>query len=123
MANKDINNAQGIFAPASSSINGQQSAVTSPAPTFTVAENLSGATIGTFRANDQDNGQTHTFSVDDARFEFVGAELKLKDEFSLDYEEAALVPLVVTVTDSGGLSNQMNITVGVLNAGSQLIRN
>ena len=119
MANKDINNAQGIFVPAPSTIDGQQQAIASPT-TFTVTENTPGAIIGPFNVIDQDMGQNHTFSVDDARFEFIDNVLKLRDEYSLDYEEASLVPLVVTVTDSGGLSNQMNITVGVHNAGEPI---
>ena len=111
MANKDINNTQGIFVPAPSNIDGQQEAVTSSSSTFTVAENTPGALIGPFNVIDQDTGQSHIFSVDDVRFEFIGKVLKLKDEYSLDYEEASSVPLIVTVTDSGGLSSLMNVTV------------
>jgi len=47
----------------------------------TVQENVSGATIGTLRATDQDKGQTHTFEIADENspFEIVeGNHLKLK---------------------------------------------
>ena len=35
---------------------------------------------------DPDSGDTHTFAVDDARFEVVGGQLKLKAGQSLDFE-------------------------------------
>ncbi len=121
MANQDTNNSvTGIFSQALSNVSEQQQAGISPAFTFTVNENESGASIRVFNVADPDVDQTHTFSVDDERFEFIGAELKLKDQHSLDYEVAASVPLVVTVIDSGGLSSEMHVRVDVLNVGEPI---
>ena len=44
----------------------------------TLAENLAGGTIGTLSVVDPDAGDTHSWSVDDARFEVSGGVLKLK---------------------------------------------
>ena len=44
-----------------------------------VRERISGETVGILSATDQDASQTHTFAVDDARFEVSGTLLKLKD--------------------------------------------
>ncbi|MCC7339361.1 MAG: DUF4347 domain-containing protein, partial [Pirellulaceae bacterium] len=52
----------------------------------TVAESAAGASIGTVAVVDPDAGDSHTWSVDDARFEIVGNQLKLKAGQLLDYE-------------------------------------
>ncbi|MEN2981042.1 Ig-like domain-containing protein, partial [Tistrella sp. 25B02-3] len=51
----------------------------------TVAENAAGAVIGTVTASDPD-GDALSVTVDDARFEVVGGQLKLRDGISLDHE-------------------------------------
>lgn len=69
---------------------------------LTVDANTPGATVGQLTTTDVDAGDSHTYSVDDARFEVVGGELKLLDGQSLPLGET--VALNITSTDSGGLS-------------------
>ncbi|MFN3231367.1 MAG: cadherin domain-containing protein [Alphaproteobacteria bacterium] len=81
--------------------------------TATVAENADGATIGTLAVADMDVGDTHTFAVDDARFEIVGSDLKLKAGESLDFESEPSITVNVTATDSGGLERVEALTIDV----------
>ncbi|MFN3718632.1 MAG: DUF5801 repeats-in-toxin domain-containing protein [Rhizobium rhizophilum] len=79
----------------------------------TVAENAAGAVIGALATTDPDAGDTHSYTVDDDRFEVVGGQLKLKDGVSLDYEAAASVNVKVTTTDAGGLSHEQTFAITV----------
>jgi len=79
----------------------------------TIAENAAGAIIGNLTVTDPDAGNTHTFAVDDARFEVVSGQLKLKDGVSLDHETAATVDVNVTATDAGGLSKAQAFAITV----------
>jgi|GEM_PF-4462385 len=83
----------------------------------TVAENASGAAIGTLTVSDPNSSDTHTFTVSDTRFEVLGNQLKLKSGISLDFEAASTVPVTVTTRDADGLSyNQLfSITVSNVN--------
>ncbi len=67
-----------------------------------VAENADGAVIGNLGVVDPDAGDTHSWSVDDARFEIIGTQLKLKAGQSLDRETESTVNLTITATDQGG---------------------
>ena len=78
-----------------------------------VDENAAGAVVGTLTASDPDAGDTHTFTVDDLRFEVVAGKLKLKAGESLDHEVSAGVAVTVTATDSGGLSTSQVFTIAV----------
>nr|WP_321484326.1 Ig-like domain-containing protein [uncultured Cohaesibacter sp.] len=86
-----------------------------------VDENASGAVIGTLSTTDVDTNDTHSYSVDDARFEVVEQNgafvLKLKDGVSLDHETEPTVTLTVTTTDNhgGSVSEDFTIDVGDLN--------
>ncbi len=51
-----------------------------------MAENAAGAIIGNLGVVDPDVGDTHTWSVDDVRFEVVAGQLKLKAGQSLNFE-------------------------------------
>ena len=96
---------------------------TNDAPTMvavdtpTVAENAAGATVGTVTVADDDvvHGDSHTFSVDDPRFEVVstpgGLQLKLFDGLSLDHETDPVLTLRITATDTVGESVTTPITV------------
>ena len=96
---------------------------TNDAPTIvavdtpTVAENAAGATVGTVTVADDDvvHGDSHTFSVDDPRFEVVstpgGLQLKLFDGLSLDHETDPVLTLRITATDTVGESVTTPITV------------
>ncbi|MFZ4535301.1 beta strand repeat-containing protein [Propionivibrio sp.] len=79
----------------------------------TVAENAAGAIIGNLTVTDPDAGNTHTFAVDDARFEVVAGQLKLKAGNSLDHEAAVSVNVTVTATDGGGLSKAQVFAIAV----------
>ena len=54
-----------------------------------VRENLVGATIGQLSANDQDSGQTHSFTTSDSRLEIVGTTLRFKSDQYADFGAGA----------------------------------
>lgn len=72
---------------------------------LTVMEKKKGAAIGAVTATDPDIGDSHVFTVDDARFEIASQMLKLKDDIQLTYDSLQpTIPVVtITVTDAGGL--------------------
>ena len=79
-----------------------------------VDENIAGAIVGTLAGSDPDDGDSITFSVSDNRFEVDASNnLKLKSGVSLNYEDGAILPLVVTATDSDGLSFNHSFTITV----------
>ena len=84
-----------------------------------VDENAIGAVIGAVTVTDLDAEDSHTLSVDDARFEIVGGQLKLKSGQSLDFESEPTVTVMVTATDQAGsglaLTESFTITVNNLN--------
>jgi uncharacterized repeat protein (TIGR01451 family) len=61
-----------------------------------------GATVGTLSSTDPNAGDTHSYEVDDPRFEVVGDQLRLRDGESL--APGTTVTVTVTTTDNGGLS-------------------
>lgn len=70
-------------------------------------EALPSILIGKLGGVDPDSGGSADFallvySVDDARFEVVGDELRLKAGAALDFESGASINLIVTATDRGG---------------------
>ena len=71
--------------------------------------NTPGAIVGGLTTVDPDNADTHTYTVDDARFEVVNGELKLLDGES--FPLGTTVTLTITSTDSGGLSIDTIFTV------------
>ena len=81
----------------------------------TVDENAAGAGVGTLTVTDPDIGDTHTFTLDDPRFEVAGNLLKLKAGESLDCESEPSVNLTVTATDAGGLACTRAFTIVVNN--------
>ncbi len=80
-----------------------------------VAENAAGAIIGNLGVVDPDVGDTHSWSVDDVRFEVVAGQLKLKAGQSLNFESEANVNLTITVTDAGTLSYNEPFVITVTN--------
>ncbi len=68
-----------------------------------VDENGSGAIIANVTVTDPDVGDSHICTVDDARFEVVGGQLKLKAGESLNYEAEPSVNIEVTAEDAGTL--------------------
>ena len=63
--------------------------------------NSFGATVGALTVADPDVGDTHTYSVDDPRFEVVNGTLETRADRELPARRSATV--VVTATDAGGL--------------------
>lgn len=80
----------------------------------TIDENVAGAIAGTLFVDDPDATATHTFTVDDARFEIIGHTLKLRDSNAIDHETESSITMTVRATDSGGLWIDRAITVAVV---------
>lgn len=87
-----------------------------PAPPA-VDENDRGAVVGDLSTTDIDAGDSHTYTVSDNRFEVVGGQLKLKGGVSLDFDTEPSVDVIVTSTDSGGLSVDRTFTIAVNDTG------
>ncbi len=75
-------------------------------------ELTAGAVVGTASVIEPRDSK-YTFAVSDARFEFVGAQLKLRDDHQINGHQEALVPLVITATGDAGdvVSKAFDITV------------
>lgn len=80
----------------------------------TVAENASGAAIGTLTVIDPNSSDAHEFTVSDDRFEIIDGELRIKPEVSLDHEDAAQIEVDVTATNAHGFSLTQTFTIEVL---------
>ncbi len=78
-----------------------------------VDENADGAVIGTLGADDPDGNNQHSYTVNDARFEVVNGELKLKAGETLDHETESSVDVQITATDNGNLSTTETFTIAV----------
>ncbi|MEM6472004.1 MAG: LamG-like jellyroll fold domain-containing protein [Planctomycetota bacterium] len=78
-----------------------------------VAENQSGAVVGTISSYDPDAGDTVTYTVSDDRFEVVDGELRLAEGVELDHEDAGSIEVTVTATDSAGLETSSDFTIDV----------
>jgi hypothetical protein len=84
-----------------------------------VQEETAGALIGTVSTMDPDSNDTHTYIVDDARFEVVHNTLKLKETVFLDFETETRVDITITATDHGGLLIHEPLTITVINLAEQ----
>ncbi|KOR28063.1 hypothetical protein TI03_05585, partial [Achromatium sp. WMS1] len=79
-----------------------------------ITEGLAGDVVGTLTVTDPDGDTSFTYRVDDERFEVNGTgQLKLKAGTALNYETDPTVDLVITATDSGGLSKSQHFTITV----------
>ena len=74
-----------------------------------------GANVGTITVLDQDAGDSHVFSLDDARFEVVNGLLKLRDDQALNLGE--VVTVMITATDVGGLFYNETFTISAIPPG------
>ena len=87
------------------------------APTLSssaVSENAAGAVVGALSSSDPDGDDAAiAFAVDDARFEVVDGQLKLKDGEALDFETEPSVAVTVTATDEGGRTTAASFTIAV----------
>ncbi|MFD2437880.1 putative Ig domain-containing protein [Modicisalibacter luteus] len=78
-----------------------------------VLENAEGAAVGQLIIADS-NDATHTFSVDDERFEIDSSGmLRLKEGTSLDFEAEQTVTVSVTATDANELSVTRSFSIAV----------
>ncbi len=72
---------------------------------------LNAVVLGTLTASDGDAGDSHVFSVTDARFEVVnGNTLRLRAGVALDFEATPTVSVDVTVQDLGGGAGSLAYT-------------
>ncbi|WP_448218733.1 VCBS domain-containing protein [Endozoicomonas sp. 2B-B] len=78
-----------------------------------IDENQDGAVVGTLSTTDKDLSDTHTYTVDDHRFEVVDGDLKLKEGIALDHETDDSVDVKVTTTDVDGAAYSENFTLEV----------
>ncbi|WP_252177988.1 VCBS domain-containing protein [Endozoicomonas sp. 4G] len=78
-----------------------------------IDENQDGAVVGTLSTTDKDLSDTHTYTVDDHRFEVVDGDLKLKEGIALDHETDESVDVKVTTTDVDGAAYSESFTLEV----------
>ena len=87
-----------------------------------VAENApAGTVVGTLTASDIDANESFTYeivdgngnAVQDANFEIVGDEIRVKDGADLNYEASSSHQLNIRVTDSAGAQHIESITIDV----------
>ena len=78
-----------------------------------ISEDEAGAVVGSISFGDVDINDTHTFTVDDSRFEIVAGQLKLIDGIEVSHETEDTINLVLTVTDSSNASFNTNVTLEV----------
>jgi len=76
-----------------------------------VPPNTPGAAVGPLTVTDPDNVDNHTFTVDDARFVVVGAQLRLAPGVSVP--PGPPITVLITATDKGGLTISTPFTVQV----------
>jgi serralysin len=92
---------------------------------LSVAENLVGAILGHISVSDPNGDSVFTFSVSDSRFVVTGTpgqyQLKLAPGISLDYETEQNINLLITATDSGGLSYEQAFSIQVTDTGGVII--
>ena len=78
----------------------------------TIVGGEDGAVVGRIAGTDPDAGDTLSFTVSDERFEIVDGDVRLRPGNTVSSEEGDL-ELVVTATDSGGLSTSETFTISV----------
>ena len=78
-----------------------------------IDENTSGIVVSTLSTIDIDRSDSHTYAVDDNRFEVVSDQLRLKSGISLDHETEASITVNVTTTDNNGATFTETFTIDV----------
>ena len=76
-------------------------------------ENVAGSEVGLLTTSDTDHSDTHTYTVDDNRFEVVEGQLRLKTGISLDHEMEDRITVNVTTTDNYGATHTEAFTLNV----------
>ena len=80
---------------------------------LSLKDNSDAAVVGTLSTIDEDGNESHSYSVDDDRFEVVDGVLKLKSGITIDSLTEPRVTVIVTTTDKGGLTYQEEFTLKV----------
>ena len=85
----------------------------------TVKENIAiGSIVGIFTTMDEDNGDTHTYTIggeDGVFFSIIKAENQLKTLTQFNYEEQSTYEIAITSTDRGGLFVDSTFTLTIAN--------
>ena len=113
------------FFSASSSVTGGNFNVSSgyvpPEPidpdAISINENELGVVIGSLVTTDEDEGDTHTYTISGENadlFEIVDSVLKLKDSVSIDYEKTSTLNITLTSTDSSNQSFSKDIVINIV---------
>ncbi|QMT39930.1 right-handed parallel beta-helix repeat-containing protein [Neisseria shayeganii] len=79
----------------------------------TLPENKAGAVVGKLTTTDPDQGDSHSYTVSDKRFEVVNGELKLKAGEKVDFAQEPQIKLAITTTDKAGAKYTENFTLHV----------
>ena len=79
-----------------------------------VSENIESALVCIFSVQDPDVNDTHAISISDERFVVIDGKVFLADGQSLDFENQKDIEIVITVTDTGGLSIEREFTVSII---------
>ena len=80
-----------------------------------VTEHEPGAEIGTLTVYNRKNNRTHTFLLNDTRFEIKNGTLKLKDDTSLVFSEGSPISLGITAIDDKNYVIKKNFNIHVKN--------
>jgi Ca2+-binding RTX toxin-like protein len=78
-----------------------------------VDESESDIFIGTLSTIDPDSGDAHHYTIDDERFQIIGDQLWLREEFTLDHETEPTIIVNVTSIDLIGNSITKALTIEV----------
>ena len=80
---------------------------------LSLKDNSDAAVVGTLSTVDEDGNESHSYTVNDDRFEVVDGVLKLKSGITIDSLTEPRVTVIVTTTDKGGLTYQEEFTLKV----------
>ena len=80
---------------------------------LSLKDNSDAAVVGTLSTVDEDGNESHSYTVNDDRFEVVDGVLKLKSGITIDSLTEPRVTVIVTTTDKGGLTYQEEFTLSV----------
>lgn len=81
---------------------------------FLIQEEIGGQTVAEVAVVDPDASDTHVISVSDDRFTVLGNQIVLAEGITIDFETESSVTLLITATDSGGLSISQATTLNII---------
>ena len=80
---------------------------------LSLKDNSDAAVVGTLNTLDEDGNESHSYTVNDNRFEVVDGVLKLKSGITIDSLTEPRLTVIVTTTDKGGLTYQEEFALKV----------